>query len=53
MSEPMDLDSGAEESRGIKRKAEDEPSEEVTAPRRIKVSFRRSFSITYLILIMI
>ncbi|KAJ8060389.1 hypothetical protein OCU04_010718 [Sclerotinia nivalis] len=35
MSEPMDLDSGAESSRGTKRKAEDELSE-VTAPRRIK-----------------
>ncbi|KAF7869812.1 hypothetical protein EAF04_004596 [Stromatinia cepivora] len=35
MSEPMDLDSGAEASRGTKRKAEDELSE-VTAPTRIK-----------------
>ncbi|KAG4030638.1 hypothetical protein MFRU_011g00960 [Monilinia fructicola] len=35
MSEPMNLDSGGEASRGTKRKAEDGLSE-VTAPRRIK-----------------
>ncbi|KAF7886351.1 hypothetical protein EAF00_010454 [Botryotinia globosa] len=35
MSEPMDMDSGAETARGTKRKAENELPE-VTAPRRIK-----------------
>ncbi|RAL65639.1 hypothetical protein DID88_005310 [Monilinia fructigena] len=44
MSEPMDLDSGGEASRGTKRKAEDGLSE-VTAPRRIKAKRRYAMAI--------